>query len=182
MEPKEGIIEGCINNDRKCQYVLYQQFSSMLYGICLRYMRNTESAEDMLQECFLKIFEKIKEYKGTGSFEGWIRKLTINTLLNELKKGERLPLFDPLSSAEESISSFVYQPNQLTQQELINMIQKLPVGYRTVFNLYEVEGYSHQEIAEMLQISVNTSKTQLRSAKIRLQQILYQMYGKTSFE
>lgn len=182
MEPQEGIIEGCLKGDRKSQYALYQQFSPMLYGVCLRYLRNEESAADMLQECFLKIFDKIGAFRGEGSFEGWIRKLTINTVLNELKKLEHSPNLDTLSDDNEEITSVAYQPDRLTQEELINVIQKLPSGYRTVFNLYEIEGYSHQEIAEMMHISESTSKTQLRNAKIRLQQILYQMYGKTSFE
>lgn len=182
MEPQEGIIEGCLRKDRKSQYVLYQQFSPMLYGLCLRYLRDEETAADMLQECFIKIFDKINDYRGEGSFEGWMRKLAVNTLLNEIKRQQHTQIFDTLSEDLDTITSVSHQPDRLTQEELIAVIHKLPSGYRTVFNLYEIEGYSHQEIAEILGISESTSKTQLRNAKIRLQQVLYQMYGMTSFE
>ncbi|MDD4848191.1 MAG: sigma-70 family RNA polymerase sigma factor [Bacteroidales bacterium] len=182
MESQEEIIQGCLKGDRQKQYAFYQQFSPVLYGVCLRYLRDDESAADMLQECFLKIFEKLGDYRGEGSLEGWLRKLTINMILNTIKQNQRLPLYDDLSDDADRYSHVALQPDHLTQEELVKIIQRLPTGYKTVFNLYEIEGYSHQEIAEMLGISENTSRTQLRNAKIKLQNILYQMYGKNTFE
>lgn len=182
MEAQEDIIAGCIQGNRDCQYALYQQFSPVLYGICLRYLHNEESAADMLQECFIKIFEKLSEFRGEGSFEGWLRRLTVNQIINTIKKNQRSPLLDSISDGSVVFKVVAKQPDYLTQEELVQMIQKLPTGYQTVFNLYEVEGYSHQEIAEMLGITESTSKTQLRNAKIRLQNILYCMYGKNTFE
>lgn len=181
MRSQKEIIQGCLEGDKASQYELYEMYSPLLYGICLRYLRDEDAAADMLQECFIKIFGKLNDFRGDGSFEGWLRRLTVNTILNELKRMQRQPFFDILSDEMKPIEGQVYQPDSLSCADLVRMIQQLPTGYRTVFNLYEIEGYSHQEIAQILEISESTSKTQLRNAKIKLKQLAYQLYGITQF-
>ncbi|MFH1936571.1 MAG: RNA polymerase sigma factor, partial [Bacteroidota bacterium] len=136
-----------------------------MYGICLRYAGDVLEAQDILQEGFIKVFQQLKQFRYRGSFEGWLRRIFINTAITlanrELKFSRREELTPHLGASGEELEGLF----RLSQQELLRLIQQLPAGYRTVFNLYVVEGYSHREIASMLKISVNTSKSQLFSAK-----------------
>ncbi len=167
MTEKE-IIAGCIKKKAQCQHLLFNQYSRKLMTVCLRYAGSTEEAEDMLQESFIKIFSSITQYRFEGSFEGWLRKLTINICLRKLQqakiKYDDTSVLDTVSHAipDNAVSS-------LSEKELIRMISCLPQGYRIVFNLNIIEGYSHEEIALMLNIEAATSRSQLIKARRLLQ-------------
>ncbi len=165
----ENLIEGCKGNDKRCQEMLYRTFSSKMYGICLRFAKNEVEAEDILQEGFIKVFTNLHTFRNECHIEGWIRRIMINTAINFYKK--KLPSlldldFDRLETSSVSHSSAI---DNLSTEELQNYIHDLPKGYRMVFNLNAIEGYSHKEISKMLKISVNTSKSQLARARKALQ-------------
>ena len=160
------IIEGCARHDRKSQQVLYDKYSRFLLGVCMRYSTDKTEAEDILQESFLKIFFNISDYSGTGSFTGWLRKVAVNTSITHYHKNlkHRYHIdIDEYVTVETGISSF--EEDFFTSDELYKVLNELPSGYRMVFNLYAVEGYKHKEIAEMLNIDTNTSKSQYSRAK-----------------
>jgi len=162
----QQIIEGCAKHDRKAQQVLYDKYSRFLLGICLRYASDKAEAEDILQESFLKIFFNIKNFSGTGSFIGWLRKVAVNTSITHYHKNLKYRYhvdIEDYVSAETGVSSF--EEDFFTSEELYRVLNELPTGYRMVFNLYAVEGYKHKEIAEILGIDTNTSKSQYSRAK-----------------
>jgi RNA polymerase sigma factor (sigma-70 family) len=165
------LIEGCIRGDRKMQYDLYQRFAPKMYGVCLRYAGNVEEAEDILQEGFIKIFNKIGSYRGEGSFEGWIRRIFVNTAIEHFRKKTYL---QPITEMEESTVEGKYLSvlDTLAEKDIIQLVQQLSPGYRTVFNMYVVEGYTHRQISEILGISEGTSKSQLSRAKLILQDLV----------
>jgi RNA polymerase sigma factor (sigma-70 family) len=166
MMSDQQIIDRCASHDRKAQQVLYDKYSRFLLGICLRYAADKAEAEDILQDSFLKIFFNIKDYSGTGSFIGWLRKVTVNTAITHYHKNlkHRYHLeIEEYVSVETGVSSF--EEDFFTSDELYKVMNELPAGYRMVFNLYAVEGYKHKEIAEMLGIDTNTSKSQYSRAK-----------------
>lgn len=175
MLKESELIDECIRQKRKAQYTLYERYASTMLAVCMRYSRNREEAEDLMQEGFLKVFDKIATFRGQGSLEGWIRRIMTNNALNHLKSrkilfseedpqrmSENLP-DEPLSDGNEEL----YSP-----EEMMKAVQKLPDGYRIVFNLYVFEGFSHREIAESLSISENTSKSQLSRARKYLRNLL----------
>lgn len=167
--PDHDIIEGCILGNPRMQKMLYDKFSPKMYGVCLRYAGNEEDAKDILQDGFIKIFRNIDKYKAIGAFEGWIRRIIVNTAIEHFRKNNKVHELN--ESAEERIED--NQPslfNQLEAKELHQTIRSLPAGYRSVFNLYAVEGYTHKEIADMLHISEGTSKSQYARAKAWLQE------------
>jgi RNA polymerase sigma factor (sigma-70 family) len=160
------IIEGCAKHDRRAQQMLYDKYSRFLLGICLRYATDRAEAEDILQDSFLKIFFSIKDFSGTGSFAGWLRKVAVNTAITHYHKNlkHRYHIeIEEYVSVETGTSSF--EESLFTSEELYIVMNELPTGYRMVFNLYAVEGYKHKEIAEMLGIDTNTSKSQYSRAK-----------------
>ena len=161
------LIKGCIKKDPKSQRLLYEKFAGKMYAICLRYIKEEASAEDVLVKGFTKIFEKIKQYKGDGSFEGWMRRIMVNESLQCIRKNKNMHLTADIETAHH-IMDFEMIESQIAAKDLLKIIGQLPDGYRTAFNLYAIEGYSHQEIAEMLDISVNTSKSQLSRARALL--------------
>ncbi|HUX59249.1 MAG TPA: sigma-70 family RNA polymerase sigma factor [Bacteroidales bacterium] len=166
MMSDQQIIEGCAKHDRKAQQVLYDKYSRFLLGICLRYASDKAEAEDILQESFLKIFFNIKNFSGTGSFIGWLRKVAVNTSITHYHKNLKYRYhvdIEDYVSAETGVSSF--EEDFFTSEELYRVLNELPTGYRMVFNLYAVEGYKHKEIAEILGIDTNTSKSQYSRAK-----------------
>ncbi len=167
MTEKE-IIAGCLKKNAACQRMLFDLYARKLMSLCLRYAGSAPDAEDMLQESFVKIFSSIHQYEYKGSFEGWIRKITVNTCL---RKMERKNIFTDGLSVLENTSDENWDDaiSSLTEKELISLIGKLPEGYRVVFNLYIMEGYSHNEIAEMLKIEPVTSRSQLIKARRILQ-------------
>jgi RNA polymerase sigma factor (sigma-70 family) len=167
------IIEGCAKHDRKAQQMLYDKYSRFLLGICMRYAEDKAEAEDILQDSFLKIFFSIKDFSGTGSFAGWLRRVAVNTAITHYHKNlkHRYHIeIEEYVSGETGISSF--EESFYTSEELYIVLNELPPGYRMVFNLYAVEGYKHKEIAEMLGIDTNTSKSQYSRAKAVLREKL----------
>ena len=153
------------------QQELYNRFASKMYGVCLRYASNSEEAEDILQEGFIKIFNKINSYRGEGSFEGWIRRIFVNTAIEHYRKKTYL---QPITETEENTVEGKYLSvlDNLAEKDIVQLIQQLSPGYRTVFNMYVVEGYTHKQIAELLGISEGTSKSQLSRAKLILQDLV----------
>jgi len=166
MMSDHQIIEGCAKHDRKAQKVLYDKYSRFLMGICLRYACDKAEAEDILQESFIKIFFNIKDFTGTGSFAGWLRKVAVNTAITQYHKNLKFRYsvdIEEFASTETGVVSF--EEDFFTSDELFMVLNELPCGYRMVFNLYAVEGYKHKEIAELLGIDMNTSKSQYSRAK-----------------
>ncbi len=169
----QQIIEGCAKHERKSQQALYDKYSRFLLGICLRYANDKSDAEDILQESFIKIFFNISDFSGTGSFIGWIRMVAVNTAITHyhknLKHRYHIEIEDYVS-VETGVTSF--EEDFFTSDELYLVMNQLPTGYRLVFNLYAIEGYKHKEIAEMLGIDINTSKSQYCRAKAVLREKL----------
>ncbi len=172
----DELLSGCLQNNRKAQFYLYEKYSKKIFGVCLRYAKNTTDAEDILQEGFIKVFKYLKDYSGKGSFEGWIRRIMVTTALNFYKKKNLLNKdVDP-----ETIRISLHADNEIlstmTHDELLVLIRQLPYGYQTVFNLNTIEGYSHKEISKIMNISVNTSKSQLSRAKHSLRNKLESLF------
>ncbi|MEI6681296.1 MAG: RNA polymerase sigma factor [Bacteroidota bacterium] len=172
----DSIIEGCVAGKRSAQSALYRKFSSVMLAVCLRYAQNRDEAEDILQEAFLKIFQNISSYRKEGSFEGWMKRIMINHALNYYRKNRKLPFHEDIDSINETeILDKDEEPvnhSPVSAEKLIALIQLLPPGYRMVFNMYVFEEYSHKEISEALNISENTSKTQLLKARRMLRKKL----------
>jgi RNA polymerase sigma-70 factor (ECF subfamily) len=165
----EKIISLCKNHDPKAQRHLYNEYSGLLFSVVKRYLKNEEDAEDALIEGFYKILSKIKSFKGDGSFEGWMRRIVVNECLMKLRKKRNFTL--ALEEAYSVGEAEMITPN-LAYQDLLKVLENLPTGYRTIFNLYEIEGFKHREIAEQLGISINTSKSQLILAKKRIRDLI----------
>ncbi len=163
------LIESCIKGDRESQKVLYDRLASRMFPLCIRYVGDRVLAEDILQEGFITLFTRLGSYKGEGSFEGWARKIFVTTALMDLRKKDALKMSDELDTARGMKAEIPSQSQNLGYKELMKLVMELPTGFRTVFNLYAVEGYSHKEIGEMLGISEVTSRTQLSRARTILQ-------------
>jgi len=168
---ESDLLEGCMKGNRKMQRELYDRFAPKMYGVCLRYASNAEEAEDILQEGFIKVFRKMDSYRGDGSFEGWIRRIFVNTAIEYYRKKTYL---QPITEHEENTVEGKYLSvlDNLAEKDIINLVQQLSPGYRTVFNMYVVEGYTHKQIADLLGISEGTSKSQLSRAKQILQDMV----------
>lgn len=163
------LITSCINGDRDSQKALYDRLASRMFPICLRYIGDRALAEDVLQDGFITLFTRLDSYKGEGSFEGWARKIFVTTALMSLRKKDALKMSDDLELARGIKTDTVSQTQSIGYKELMALVMGLPPGFRTVFNLYAIEGYSHKEIGEMLGISETTSRTQLSRARAWLQ-------------
>ena len=171
---EEEIIKGCIHNDQRCQLALFKQYAGRMMGICLRYASTGAEAEDMLQDTFIKLFSSIHQFRFEGSFEGWVRKITVRICLASLKK-KHVHYGDVSTADFTADQSALHAIALMSEKELAEMIRRLPQGYRIVFNLYVIEGYNHDEIAAMLNIESVTSRSQLMKARKLLQkQILSQ--------
>jgi len=164
------IIQGLKNEDRKVQQWLYDKYAPILLGICRRYVKVLEDAEDVLIDTFFKIYTNIHQYQGAGSFEGWMKRIAVNESLMLLRKKHNFRLTVEISNIDIATPSKAL--NNLQESDVLALLEKLPTGYRTIFNMYVVEGYKHREIAEELGISINTSKSQLILAKKRLRAML----------
>lgn len=168
MDPLDHIIQGCLKDDRRCQEQLYKMFSTRMFGLCLQYANNYDDACDILQEGFIKVYRKMEQFRGKGSFEGWIRRIIINTALERYRSQMHLyPLTDNAVNKDEMVYEEVFE--KLSASDLVKLVQELPPRYRMVFNMYAIEGYSHKEIAEMMGIAVGTSKSNLSRARDILQ-------------
>jgi len=160
-----------MEGDRRMQEELYRRFSPRMYGVCLRYAGNVEEAEDILQEGFIKIFKKLGSFRSEGSFEGWVRRIFVNTAIEHFRrKTYQQPITEQHENTVEGKSLSVL--DNLGEKDILKLVQDLSPGYRTVFNLYVVEGYTHKEIGDMLGISEGTSKSQLSRAKVLLQEMV----------
>ena len=163
------LIESCIKGDRASQKALYDRLAARMFPVCMRYVGDREQAEDVLQDGFVTLFTRLDTYKGEGSFEGWARKIFVNTALMSLRKKDALKMSEDLEAARGLKTETSSQVQNIGYKELMELIMTLPPGFRTVFNMYSIEGYSHKEIAEILGISETTSRTQLSRARIWLQ-------------
>jgi RNA polymerase sigma factor (sigma-70 family) len=164
------LVDGCRQNKRDAQYRLYNILSGKMFAVCLRYAKDREGAEDILQDGFVKVFKNIDKYRGDGSFEGWVRKIIVNTAVEHYRKQAKM-----YTIVDETDAHFVEMDNtsdSLELEDIMKCIQKLSSGYRTVFNMYVIEGYAHKEIAELLGISEGTSKSQLARARYLLQKMI----------
>jgi RNA polymerase sigma factor (sigma-70 family) len=174
----EDLIEKCKATDRKSQELLYKQFASKMLAVCLRYATDKMEAEDMLQNGFIKVFQKINDYRGDGSFEGWMRRIMVHSSIEYYRKHHKMMHMVDIeeSGYEQTVNAAA--ASSLEAKDLLNLIQQLPAGYRMVFNLYAVEGYSHHEIAEIAGITEGASKSQLSRARNLLKQKIVQLEGK----
>lgn len=168
---EDELIKGCLKRDSSAQKRLYDTYSSKMYGICYRYVKDSMEAEDILVTAFMKVFDRIEQFKQEGSFEGWIRRIMVNEALTHLRKNRTMYLETDLEQADRE-PDYESLSQHLDVEDLLNLIQELPAGYRVVFNLYAIDGYSHKEIADQLGISENTSKSQLSRARTYLQKKL----------
>lgn len=166
MMSDQQILEGCRKHDRWAQKCLFDRYSRLLMGICVRYSTDVPEAEDILQESLLKIYLNIRDYSGEGSFIGWMRKIVINTAITSYHKNLKHKHHAGIEEIYTSEVAVVDIPDTIySSEELNNVMNELPAGYKLVFNLYAIEGYKHKEIAEMLEIDINTSKSQYSRAK-----------------
>jgi len=165
---EQDLIQACCRGERAAQQAIYERYASRLFSICLRYADDYHQAEDLLQEGFLKVFRHISAFRSEGSFEGWLRRIFVNTAIEQHRKKHHLyPLVEVLQSDLEWQDEGVM--DQLAADDLMDMVNSLSPGYRTVFNLYAIEGYNHKDIADILGISEGTSKSQLARARAILQ-------------
>jgi len=172
----DSLFEGCRRGDRKAQENLYKTLASRMMGVCMRYAKDTFEAEDVLQMGFVKVFQKISDFRGEGSFEGWIRRIMVNTAIESYRKNLRnLNLVDIDEVYDQPQNTF--DMSGLELKDLLKLVQQLPNGYRLVFNLYVIEGYSHKEIANQLGITEGASKSQLSRARAILKEKIIKMEG-----
>jgi RNA polymerase sigma-70 factor (ECF subfamily) len=168
------LIDGCRRQDRHAQRFLFEHYSGRMLGLCNRYVKDRMDAEDVMVVAFTKVFDRISQYKGEGSFEGWIRRIMVNESLTYLRKNKSMYLETDIEAAERE-PDYDKLDSELEAEDLRKMIADLPTGYRIVFNLYAIDGFSHQEIADQLGVSENTSKSQLSRARALLQKRLVEM-------
>ena len=172
----DDLMEGCKAGNRTMQEALYAQTSSKMLAVCMRYAKDQMEAEDVLQVGYIKVFQKVKDYRGDGSFEGWIRRIVVNTAIESYRKNLRAMNIVPIEDAYEQPSTG-FDFSRLGMQDLLKLIQNLADGYRVVFNMYAIEGYSHKEIGETLGISEGASKSQLSRARAILKEQITKMEG-----
>jgi RNA polymerase sigma-70 factor (ECF subfamily) len=163
------LIEACKKGDRAAQRVLYDRLAPRMFPVCMRYIGDRTLAEDTLQDGFITLFTKLDSYKGDGSFEGWARRIFVTTSLMSLRKKDALKMSDELEVVRGMKTEITSQVENIGYKELMNLVMSLPPGFRTVFNMYAVEGYSHKEIGDMLGISETTSRTEYSRARAWLQ-------------
>ncbi|WKV12147.1 sigma-70 family RNA polymerase sigma factor [Marivirga harenae] len=171
---EEDLIAGCIKQKASAQRALFDKYSGRMLGLCRRYVKDVLEAEGVMITAFTKIFERIEQYTGEGNFEGWMKRIMVNESLQYLRKHKNMQLNMDIEEAHH-LPNYDAMEDHLQTEDLMQMIGELPVGYRTVFNLYAIEGYSHKEIAEQLSINENTSKSQLSRARVYLQKRLAEM-------
>ena len=172
--PEHELVAECKKGNAAFQRALYQQHYRKMYGVCLRYANDPDDAQDVLQEGFIRVFKKMDSFRGEGSLEGWIRRIMVHTSIEYYRRKSRYFMVD-IEGASHELDPDMDALEQMGREEILAQIQALPAGYRTVFNLYVIEGFSHQEIGEMLRISESTSKSQLSRAKLMLRDRLTRM-------
>ena len=173
--PYQALIKDCIKQKPQAQRELYQLFAPKMMALCYRYARDEANAEDILQEGFIKIFQKINKYDDRGSFEGWVRRIMVNTAIDHIRKQKHQQNEVEINEViSEDVSENVL--DKLEAEHLFEVIQQLPTGYRLVFNLYAIEGYSHKEIGEQLNITESTSRSQYTRARAMLKRKIEELY------
>lgn len=170
--PEDELIRRCLRGEQRAQRLLFDRLAPKMMAVCLRYAGDRDTAEDILQEGFITLFGRLDSFQGKGSFEGWARKVFVNTALMHLRKTDALKLSDDISEARSLASESATPIQSMGYAELIALVSSLPPDARTVFNLYVVEGYSHKEIAQMLGFTEATSRSKLQRARIRLQELI----------
>lgn len=166
------LIKACISGNPLAQKQLYEKYSRKMMGVCLRYAGDYDEAKDILQDGFIKLFEKLNTFSGTGSFEGWMRRIFVNTSLDYFRKNKQEKQMLDIDDVGFFLSVKELITDEIAAEDLMKMLQRIPAGYRTVFNLFAIEGYSHKEIGEMLGITESTSKSQYSRAREFLKNIL----------
>jgi RNA polymerase sigma-70 factor (ECF subfamily) len=172
MMSDEELVQRCIRKEPKAQEYLYKTFSGRMLGICSRYTDTIEEAEDIMQDAFIKIFNKIDGFKGNGSLEGWMKRIMVNTALDAFRKNKNFRHNIDIETIEYTSETHQHVLESMGAKDLLKLIKTMPRGFRTIFNLYAIEGYAHKEIADMLEISESTSKSQYSRARTYLQKIL----------
>lgn len=168
----EPNLQACLQGDRLAQKHFFERFKGKMFALCLRYANSREDAEDILQEGFVKVFRDLGQYSGAGNFEGWVRKVFVNTALQHLQRQKKNLITTELDGQDFPDSAEAYTSDELPAKNMIRILQQLPPGFRTIFNLHILEGCSHPEISEILGISVGTSKSQLLRAKAHFRKLL----------
>lgn len=174
MTSDQDLIEGCKKGKHSSFEALYTKYAKRMMAIALRYSNTTFEAEDIVQESFIKVFEKIKTFESKGSFEGWLKRIVVNLSINNFHKTSKERAFEDISGIEIADEHVIPVLSELSTDDLLSTLKLLPTGYRTVFNLYVIEGYSHKEIAELCKINEGTSRSQLAKAKVLLKEIVLQ--------
>lgn len=175
-ETNEILIKRCLSGDAKAQKELFDKYAGKMLAVCSRYMQDQDEAEDVFQDGFVKVFSKLNKFNGKGSLEGWIRRIIVNSCLDQIRKNKKFKQ----NVSMENVSNYVefdgYIIEQLGEQDLLKIIEGMPDGYRVVFNMFAIEGFSHKEIANELNVSENTSKSQYARARAYLKKKLEE-YG-----
>jgi RNA polymerase sigma factor (sigma-70 family) len=171
MDDATLIIE-CVNGNPRAQRLLFDKFARKMFSVCLRYAKNEEQAEDVLQDGFVKVFGKLKDFKSEGSLEGWIRRIMVNTALDQIRKNNKQLGDTNIDDVGYKIENNDFIVENMMADDLMKMVQAMPDGYKVVFNMFAIEGYSHSEIADTLGISENTSKSQYSRARAYLRERL----------
>ncbi len=172
LKAEKYIIQACQKGDRKAQNLLFERYEGLLFGLCLRYAANEAEAEDMFQEGMITIYQKLYTYQPTGSFTGWLKKVMVNNCLQVLRSRKNIFTVTLMDSQLNIAHEIDEDQSPISEEMLLTFIQQLPIGYRTIFNLYVIEGYTHIEIGEYLGISSNTSKSQLSRSKKLLRALI----------
>ena len=172
----DSLLEGCKMGERKAQESLYKTLSAKMMGVCMRYAKDTNEAEDVLQMGFIKVFQKVSEFRSEGSFEGWIRRIMVNTAIESYRKNLRTLNVVDIDEVHDQPQT-TFDMSGLELKDLLKLVQQLSNGYRLVFNMYVIEGFSHKEIGEQLGISEGASKSQLSRARAILKEKILKMEG-----
>jgi RNA polymerase sigma-70 factor (ECF subfamily) len=172
------LIKECVKGNAKAQRFLFDKFAPKMLTVCIRYAKNKSDAEDVLQDAFIKVFNKISEFKNEGSLEGWIRRIMVNTSLDQIRKNSKFSNDTDLEAVSYKLENNDFTFENLVSEDLLKLINSMPNGYRIVFNMFAIEGYSHQEIASTLGVTENTSKSQY----LRARNFLKKELEKTHFE
>ncbi|MDG1429285.1 MAG: sigma-70 family RNA polymerase sigma factor [Crocinitomicaceae bacterium] len=160
-----ALVKSCIEGDQRAQRELFEMYAPKMMGVCLRYTKDVAQAEDVMQEGFIKVFTKLEKYSGQGSLEGWVRRVMVNAALDHLRRESKFNANIPMDDVDYKVEFDGQILESLMEKDLLKLIREMPDGYRTVFNMFAIEGYTHKEIAKQLDISENTSKSQYSRAK-----------------
>jgi RNA polymerase sigma-70 factor (ECF subfamily) len=172
VRSEEDLLKACLKKDALAQREFYERYARKMFGVCLRYVKDNDEAQDILQDGFVKVFQKLETFKTEGSLEGWIRRIMVNTALDHLRKTRELRFAVNVDDVEHQLEQHDFVVENMSAEVMLRILNTIPAGYRAVFNMFAIEGYSHKEIADELGISVNTSKSQYSRAREFIQKVL----------